>query len=199
MTVHSGEILGIAGVDGSGQRELFHALAGHNKPVVGKIDFGSREWTQASAADRLVDGLRLIPEDRHEEGIVDQWTLEENAVIGMRSTSPRRSAFRSPRRHRPSPGSSWRRRLRYRLPRRRCPRSHRHRRRTRTHPRRRSSWYRRSRTYFRQGHRRRGRGGTPRSRVSSRRSCRPRGRWARWACRRRTARPGVDPDGRCTW
>lgn len=85
LELKQGEILGIAGVDGSGQRELFHAIAGHERPSSGRIvGFGS-DWIRLSPSKRLQCGLRIVPEDRHEEGVVEAWTLLENAMIGLQS------------------------------------------------------------------------------------------------------------------
>ncbi len=81
--VRSGEILGIAGVDGSGQRELFWSLIGRLKRESGSIEFNGKEIAKNSVAERLEMGFRLIPEDRHGEGVVDEWPLEENAAIGL--------------------------------------------------------------------------------------------------------------------
>lgn len=81
--VRSGEVLGIAGVDGSGQRELFWALSGTLTTDRGSLTLDGFEITNAAARSRIELGLRLIPEDRHEEGVVDDWPLEENAAIGL--------------------------------------------------------------------------------------------------------------------
>jgi len=81
--IRSGEVLGIAGVDGSGQRELFWALAGVLPLESGSIRWENQDWTHASSKSRLDQGLRLIPEDRHEEGVVDDWPLEDNVAIGL--------------------------------------------------------------------------------------------------------------------
>jgi simple sugar transport system ATP-binding protein len=80
---NKGEILGIAGVEGSGQRELFWALCGVLRPESGTIAFDSLDITASHAAERVKLGFRLIPEDRHDEGVVDDWPLEENAVLGL--------------------------------------------------------------------------------------------------------------------
>jgi simple sugar transport system ATP-binding protein len=78
-----GQLVGIAGVDGNGQRELFHAIIGYAKPVAGSIKLGENDWTQTSIGERIVEGLRVIPEDRHHEGVVEDWSLFENASLGL--------------------------------------------------------------------------------------------------------------------
>ncbi len=88
LEVRSGEIVGIAGVDGSGQRELFRALMGVVRPREGEIDLKGDRITKASPAARIRAGVRLIPEDRHADGVVDDWSLVENAAIGLQRLPP---------------------------------------------------------------------------------------------------------------
>jgi len=88
LSVGSGEIVGIAGVDGSGQRELFQALAGLVKPRSGRIAIGGVNASADSPQDRIAKGLRIIPEDRHEEGLIEDWSLEENSALGMQRLRP---------------------------------------------------------------------------------------------------------------
>lgn len=83
LAVSSGEIVGIAGVDGSGQRELFRTVLGVGKLVGGTIRLDDRDAGKLSAAERYAAGLRLIPEDRHTEGVVEEWSIEENAALGL--------------------------------------------------------------------------------------------------------------------
>jgi len=83
-----GEVVGIAGVDGSGQRELFHALMGSGKIEHGEIVLGNWTLHDRTIAERLRMGLRLIPEDRHEEGVVEDWSLELNAALGLQRFPP---------------------------------------------------------------------------------------------------------------
>jgi simple sugar transport system ATP-binding protein len=83
-----GEIVGIAGVDGSGQRELFHALVGFRALRTGEIRFDRRDLTRTPVAERIRAGLRVIAEDRHSEGVVEGWSLEQNAALGLQRLSP---------------------------------------------------------------------------------------------------------------
>lgn len=82
LTVRAGEVVGIAGVDGNGQRELFRALLGIARPIAGEMSLMGRSLAGVPPAERLELGLSLIPEDRHEEGVVDDWPLEWNAALG---------------------------------------------------------------------------------------------------------------------
>lgn len=81
--VMRGEMLGIAGVDGSGQRELFRTLLGLIRPVQGSLIYRGKNLVPISVADRLKQGFRIIVEDRHEEGVIDDWSLLENASLGL--------------------------------------------------------------------------------------------------------------------
>lgn len=81
--LREGEMLGIAGVDGSGQRELFWALTGALPLQSGSIRLTDRDISKAAPRERIDQGIRLIPEDRHEEGVVEDWSLEWNVAIGL--------------------------------------------------------------------------------------------------------------------
>lgn len=82
LTLHAGEILGIAGVDGSGQRELCHVAAGLLRPASGRIILNGREVTCRSAAHRIRAGLAFCPEDRQREGLVLPFSIWENLLLG---------------------------------------------------------------------------------------------------------------------
>ena len=79
--VRTGEIVGIAGVDGNGQTELIDAMTGLRRPASGRVLVGGRELTTASAHDHLQAGLGHIPEDRHRRGLVLEFTLAENLAL----------------------------------------------------------------------------------------------------------------------
>jgi simple sugar transport system ATP-binding protein len=81
FTVHRGEILCIAGIDGNGQSELVYALTGLLTPENGRVYLGDREITRASIRERNDAGLAHIPEDRHKHGLVLDYTLAENAIL----------------------------------------------------------------------------------------------------------------------
>ncbi|MEI7985735.1 MAG: ATP-binding cassette domain-containing protein [Armatimonadota bacterium] len=83
LQVKTGQLVGIAGVDGNGQRELFHALIGVAKPTSGMFSFDGNQWDTETSQTRILEGLRVIPEDRHEEGIIEEWSLFENSALGL--------------------------------------------------------------------------------------------------------------------
>ncbi|MBX3110742.1 MAG: ABC transporter ATP-binding protein [Fimbriimonadaceae bacterium] len=90
LTLAAGEVVGLAGVDGSGQRELVQALVGVRPLVTGQVTLGGHDVSRATARARIESGLRCIPEDRHEEGVVDDFDLVANALLGHQ----RLAAFR---------------------------------------------------------------------------------------------------------
>jgi ABC-type uncharacterized transport system ATPase subunit len=88
LTVRAGEIVGVAGVEGNGQRELAEALMGLRVPDGGTIEFGDQDIAGWSV-DRIRDsGVAFVPEDRHEQGLVLPMTLWENAVLGRQDDPP---------------------------------------------------------------------------------------------------------------
>jgi len=83
--LRAGELVGIAGVDGNGQRELFYALMG-TRSSVGTIDLLGSPITHATTAERIHAGLRLIAEDRHNEAVIEEWSIADNAILGLQRT-----------------------------------------------------------------------------------------------------------------
>ena len=81
LTVRTGEIVGVAGVDGNGQRELAMAIAGLVAHA-GRIRIGERDVTRSSSARRLAAGLAHVPEDRHHGGVVLDATIADNLALG---------------------------------------------------------------------------------------------------------------------
>ncbi len=81
LTVRAGEIVGVAGVDGNGQRELALGIAGL-APSRGTVRIGARDVTRASPAQRLAAGLAHIPEDRHHGGLLLDASVADNLALG---------------------------------------------------------------------------------------------------------------------
>ncbi len=80
-----GEILGIAGVEGNGQTELIEAIAGLRKVDSGTIAIDGKDVTNLSVADRRDVGLTHIPEDRHRRGLVLDYSVANNLVLGVQN------------------------------------------------------------------------------------------------------------------
>lgn len=88
LTVHKGEILGIAGIEGNGQAELIDAIVGIESPSAGKVMLEGHDLSGSSVADRRDAGLAYVPKDRHEEGLLLSAPLWENAALGSHEKVP---------------------------------------------------------------------------------------------------------------
>ncbi|MCO6511472.1 MAG: ABC transporter ATP-binding protein [Aridibacter famidurans] len=88
--VRKGEIVGIAGVEGNGQSELVECLAGLAVPgsVSGTVSFEGRDITRTSARKRKEMGIAHIPENRHKRGLLLDFDLTENAMLGVHYRAP---------------------------------------------------------------------------------------------------------------
>ncbi len=82
LEVRAGEILGVAGVEGNGQRELAETLIGLRAPTSGTIELEGRSIAGRSVFDIRNAGVGYIPEDRHDQGLVLDMTVWENVVLG---------------------------------------------------------------------------------------------------------------------
>ena len=81
LTVHGGEIVGVAGVDGNGQTELIDAITGLRHPSSGRVVVGAEDVTGDGPKDSLDAGLGHIPEDRQRRGLVLDFSLAENLAL----------------------------------------------------------------------------------------------------------------------
>jgi len=80
LTIRCGEILGIAGVGGNGQKELAETLSGIRKPTSGEILVDDEDISGATPAECTRAGVGRIPEDRH-AGVVGELTVAENLAL----------------------------------------------------------------------------------------------------------------------
>jgi simple sugar transport system ATP-binding protein len=88
FTVARGEILGIAGVEGNGQTELIEAITGLRMPSSGTISVADssgtlRDVTTRDVRARADGGLSHIPEDRHRRGLVLEYSVADNLILGQ--------------------------------------------------------------------------------------------------------------------
>jgi simple sugar transport system ATP-binding protein len=88
LSVRSGEVFGIAGVDGNGQSELVEAITGLRPVESGTITFEGRDITGLSRRKRIEAGIAYVPEDRQERGLVQEYTLVRNALLGNQTVRP---------------------------------------------------------------------------------------------------------------
>ena len=82
VAVHSGEIVGIAGVEGNGQFELCESILGLRTILSGSISVCGQELSHTETRDRINMGLSYIPFDRHREGLLLDAPLWENTFLG---------------------------------------------------------------------------------------------------------------------
>jgi simple sugar transport system ATP-binding protein len=88
--VRAGEIVGIAGIEGNGQSELVEALAGllPRADVHGSVRLVGEEIGNLSAHDRRARGVAHVPEDRHRRGLLLDFDLAENVLLGVQDRPP---------------------------------------------------------------------------------------------------------------
>jgi len=84
MTFHvrAGEVLGIAGVDGNGQSELIYGITGMRHISGGSVKLNGQDLTNHSPRQVSVAGVGHIPEDRHKHGLVLDFSVSENMILG---------------------------------------------------------------------------------------------------------------------
>ena len=82
LEVRAGEIVGVAGVEGNGQRDLADAIMGLRPLEGGRVVLDGRELTSITTGDIRNAGVAFIPEDRQDQGLVLDMSLWENAVLG---------------------------------------------------------------------------------------------------------------------
>jgi simple sugar transport system ATP-binding protein len=88
LTIHAGEVLGIAGVEGNGQAELVESIMGMQSPIAGRVTLGDEDITSWSTRRRREAGVGYIPEDRTRHGLLLEATLWENRVLGHQTQPP---------------------------------------------------------------------------------------------------------------
>ncbi|MET0753856.1 MAG: ATP-binding cassette domain-containing protein, partial [Pyrinomonadaceae bacterium] len=97
FNVRAGEIVGIAGIEGNGQTELIEAIAGLMPVSGGSIEFSgsnktSGNITAMNARQRKELGIGHVPEDRHKRGLLLNFDLAENSMLGVHYRPPVASA-----------------------------------------------------------------------------------------------------------
>lgn len=88
LEIHAGEIIGLAGVSGNGQRELAECLAGIRKVTSGIVKLGDEDITTDSVNQRVEAGLAFIPEERMRDGAIREFSVEENIYLHDHSFPP---------------------------------------------------------------------------------------------------------------
>jgi general nucleoside transport system ATP-binding protein len=88
LTLRSGEIVGVAGVEGNGQRELVEVLCGTTFATTGTVTVNGIDHTTAGPVALSKQGVRIVTEDRHSTGCVLDMTVGENLMIDRIGTAP---------------------------------------------------------------------------------------------------------------
>ena len=87
FTIHRGEVLGIAGVEGNGQAELVEAIMGM-RPSTGTVVLGDTDVSDWSTRARREAGVAYVPEDRQRQGLLLEAPLWENRMLGHQTEAP---------------------------------------------------------------------------------------------------------------
>jgi monosaccharide-transporting ATPase len=85
LELHAGEVLGIAGLLGSGRTEIAHLLFGIETPDSGALEIDGKKVKRFSPLASIARGVGLCPEDRKEAGIVDDLTVRENIILALQA------------------------------------------------------------------------------------------------------------------
>lgn len=88
LDLHEGEIVGLAGVSGNGQRELAQALAGLRPVRAGKVILNGKDVTHASPAERIAAGQSYIPEERMKDGVIKEFSVSDNLILEDHNKKP---------------------------------------------------------------------------------------------------------------
>jgi simple sugar transport system ATP-binding protein len=88
FTVREREILGLAGVSGNGQRELFEVLVGTRRASRGSVEIVGKDMLHASPRSLIELGVGSVPEDRLEEGLIMEFEIYENVALGLHHDRP---------------------------------------------------------------------------------------------------------------
>jgi simple sugar transport system ATP-binding protein len=88
LEVRAGEIFGVAGVEGNGQRELVEALTGIRPSIAGIVEIGDREVTGWSPRAITELGVGHVPEDRGKHGVVASFSVADNLVLNRYHHQP---------------------------------------------------------------------------------------------------------------
>ena len=88
LEVREGEILGLAGVSGNGQRALFDVLTGARKATAGRVLLEGKDITNRSPRSIARRGVASVPEDRIHQGLIMDFGVDENLILGLQRESP---------------------------------------------------------------------------------------------------------------
>ncbi|MBA3579438.1 MAG: ABC transporter ATP-binding protein [Gemmatimonadaceae bacterium] len=93
FSIRAGEVLGIAGVEGNGQTEIVEAIAGLRDIAAGSVVVSGHDVTRATVKDRRAAGIAHVPEDRHRRGLILEYSIAENLVLGAQDEFSKRGSL----------------------------------------------------------------------------------------------------------
>ncbi|MGE9808326.1 MULTISPECIES: ABC transporter ATP-binding protein [unclassified Janibacter] len=88
LSIHAGEVVGIAGVEGNGQAELVEVIMGMREPTSGLVFLGDTDISDWDVREIREAGVGYIPEDRHRHGLLLDAPLWENRILGHQTEEP---------------------------------------------------------------------------------------------------------------
>jgi simple sugar transport system ATP-binding protein len=88
FSIHKGEILGVAGVAGNGQRELAEVVMAIQPATTGSIQLGDEDITSINTKNRIARGFVYIPEDRLADGFLNKVSVAHNLILGYHHLEP---------------------------------------------------------------------------------------------------------------
>ncbi len=86
LVLHAGEVVGLAGLLGSGRTEMAQLLFGIDRPTDGTLELDGKPIHDFSPIQSIERGIALCPEDRKAEGIVADLTVRENIILAMQAS-----------------------------------------------------------------------------------------------------------------
>ncbi len=93
FSVRQGEILGFAGLEGSGIDEVFHVLFGLEKPSGGEVIYRGKASLPRSPLEAIKQGFALIPANRRDEGLMTSWSIRRNMTLVVLARLANRVGF----------------------------------------------------------------------------------------------------------
>jgi galactofuranose transport system ATP-binding protein len=85
LELHAKEVVGVAGLLGSGRTEMANLLFGIDMPDTGNLSINGKKVNHFSPLDSLENGVALCPEDRKDEGVVGELTIRENIILALQA------------------------------------------------------------------------------------------------------------------
>lgn len=93
LNLYGGEIHGVAGVSGNGQKALCELIAGHITPKIGSLEFNNISINQFNAKKFMDLGIAYIPEDRNLDGVIGDMSVLENSILSEMDNPTIKSSF----------------------------------------------------------------------------------------------------------